>query len=71
MLYNVQFGVFKSATVVFTWSVVSRPCPGGERIMDVVLWVRQELELWLRPGCKRLPALTITRLTQYMEFIVS
>jgi len=39
--------------------------------MDVVLWVRAELEVWLRPGCERLPALAINPLTQYMEFIVS
>jgi len=42
--------------------VVSRPCPGGERIMVVVLWVRAELELWLRPDCERLPAMTVTLL---------
>jgi len=25
--------------------VVSQPCPGGEHIMDDILWVRAELEL--------------------------
>jgi hypothetical protein len=51
--------------------VVSQPSPGGERIMDTVLGQGAELELWLRPGCEGLLALTITHCTKCMEFIVS
>jgi hypothetical protein len=52
-------------------TVVSRPCTGGKRIVDIVLWRGAEPELWLRPGCEGLLALTITRCTKWMEFIVS
>jgi hypothetical protein len=61
----------QGAVTLLKTNVISRPCPGGERIVDIVLGQGAELELWLRPGCEGLLALTITRCTKCMEFIVS